>query len=156
MRHMSQPAYKSKTLAAWLALLGGSVGLHRFYLHGLLDIRGWLYPVPCMLGVLGVERMQTFGQDDLLSWWLIPCLGLVLAGSMLEGIILGLTPDDRWHARHNPSRTDTTELPASGWGVIFAVVLCLLVGAGVLMATIAFSGQRYFEYQVLEAQKLSQ
>jgi hypothetical protein len=47
-------------------------------------------------------------------------------------------------------------LPASGWGVIFAVVLCLLVGAAVLMATIAFSGQRYFEYQIIEAQKLSQ
>lgn len=153
---MSQPAYKSKTLTAWLALLGGSVGLHRFYLNGLLDIRGWLYPVPCMLGVLGVQRMQAFGQDDVLSWWLIPCLGLVLAASMLEGIILGLTSDEHWNARHNPTWTDTSNLPSSGWGVIFAVALCLLIGAGVLMATIAFSGQRYFEYQVIEAQKLSQ
>jgi len=30
------------------------------------------------------------------------------------------------------------------------------VGAGVLMATIAFSGQRYFEYQIDEARKISQ
>jgi hypothetical protein len=148
--------YKSKTLTAWLALLGGSVGLHRFYLRGFLDLRGWLYPIPCFLGVLGIQRMQAFGQDDTLSWVLMPCLGLVLAASMLEGIIVGLMPDERWHARHNPSFADPSTLPASGWGVIFAVVLCLLVGAAVLMATIAFSGQRYFEYQIIEAQKLSQ
>ncbi len=152
---MSTP-YKSKTLAAWLALLGGSMGLHRFYLHGFLDIRGWLYPIPSFLGVMGLQRMEMLGQDDPLSWLLIPCLGLVLATSMLEGIILGLMPDDRWHARHNPSWPDPAVLPASGWGVIFAVVLSLLVGAGILMATIAFSGQRYFEYQIIEAQKLSQ
>ena len=36
---------KSKTLAAWLAFLGGPIGLHRFYLHGLGDKWGWLMPV---------------------------------------------------------------------------------------------------------------
>ena len=28
---------KNKTVATWLALLGGPLGLHRFYLHGLGD-----------------------------------------------------------------------------------------------------------------------
>ena len=28
---------RSKTLATWAALLGGSLGLHRFYLYGLRD-----------------------------------------------------------------------------------------------------------------------
>ena len=31
---------KNKTLAAWLAFLGGPLGLHRFYLHGLGDLAG--------------------------------------------------------------------------------------------------------------------
>jgi hypothetical protein len=148
--------YKSKTLAAWLSLLGGTVGLHRFYLHGFRDAWGWLCIVPTLLGIAGIERMKALGQDDPIAWLLIPCLGFVMAATMLEGIVAGLTPDERWHATHNAGFADPEQLPASGWGVIFAVVLCLLVGASALMATIAFSGQRYFEYQILEAQKLSQ
>ena len=48
---MTQPApLQSKTLATWIALLGGSLGLHRFYLHGLRDRWGWLHPLPTLLG----------------------------------------------------------------------------------------------------------
>jgi hypothetical protein len=36
------------------------------------------------------------------------------------------------------------------------VILALLVGATVLMSTIAFSGQRFFEFQIEEARKISQ
>jgi len=36
------------------------------------------------------------------------------------------------------------------------VIVALLVGATVLMSTIAFSGQRYFEYQVEAARQISQ
>jgi hypothetical protein len=36
------------------------------------------------------------------------------------------------------------------------VIVALMLGAGVLIATIAFSGQRFFEYQVDEARKISQ
>jgi len=50
----------------------------------------------------------------------------------------------------------SAQAPAAGWPVVIGVVISLMVGATVLMATIAFSGQRYFEYQVEEAQKLSQ
>ncbi|HET6789700.1 MAG TPA: hypothetical protein VFH49_17180, partial [Aquabacterium sp.] len=75
---------------------------------------------------------------------------------MLQAILIGLTPDERWHARFNPDLVGHPDAPAGGWAVVFAIVISLLVGAGVLMATIAFSGQRYFEYQVEEARKLSQ
>ncbi len=37
-----------------------------------------------------------------------------------------------------------------------AVVIALMVGTGVLMASIAFSFQRYFEVQVEEGLKISQ
>jgi len=141
--------FKSKTLATWIALIGGSLGLHRFYLHGLRDVWGWLYPAPTLLGLVGVQRALEFGQDDRLSWALIPLLGLALAAAMLSAIVYGLTPDDQWNARFN-SRGSAAK---SGWAAVIGVVLALLVGAGVLMATIAFSSQRYFEVQADAAPK---
>lgn len=148
--------YRSKTLATWLTLLGGPVGLHRFYLHGFADVWGWLHPVPTLVGAWGLNRVAEFGQDDQLSWLLIPILGFMVAGTMLQAIIYGLTPDEQWHARHNPGLSDATQAPASGWAAVIGVALALMLGATVLMSTIAFSGQRYFEYQIEEARKISQ
>src|SRR5207244_1880940 len=42
--------FKSKTAATWIALIGGGLGLHRFYLHGWRDVVGWLHPLPFALG----------------------------------------------------------------------------------------------------------
>jgi hypothetical protein len=144
--------YKSKTLAAWIALLAGSLGLHRFYLHGLRDGWGWLHPWPTLLGAWGLLRMQQLGQDDRLAWALIPLAGLMVAQGALWAILYGLMPDERWNARFNPQGPEHK----TGWSTVFAVVLALMLGAAVLMATIAFSGQRYFEYQIEEARKISQ
>ncbi|HEX6703540.1 MAG TPA: hypothetical protein VF169_02165 [Albitalea sp.] len=133
---------KSKTLATWIALIGGSLGLHRFYLFGFRDWAGWLHPAPTLLGLYGVQRVLDFGQDDRLSWALIPLLGVSVSAAMLAAIVYGLTPDQKWDRRFNgPGRASH-----SGWGAVMGVVLALLLGAGVLMATIAFSGQRFFEY----------
>ncbi|HWH75461.1 MAG TPA: NINE protein [Methylibium sp.] len=143
---------KSKTAATWLALLGGSLGLHRLYLHGLRDGLGWLHLLPTSLGVYGVLRMLELGQDDRVAWALIPLLGLVLAGSMLCAIVYGLTPDERWDARHNGGHAS----PRSGWLAVLGVIVALMVGATVLMATIAFASQRFFESQVEAARAISQ
>jgi len=143
---------RSKTLATWLAFVAGSLGLHRFYLHGLRDGWGWLHVPPTLLGLYGVERMLELGQDDRLAWALIPLLGLALAASMLAAIVYGLTPDERWNARHNAGAA----VRPSGWLVVFGVVGAVFVGATVLIATIAFSGQRYFESQVEAGRQLSQ
>ena len=140
---------KSKTLATWLALLGGSAGLHRFYLHGLSDAWGWLHPVSALLGLYGVQRALAFGQDDTVSWALIPLLGLTLSASMLTAIVYGLTSDEKWNARFNPANPEMH----SGWLAVIGVVVALLMGTAVLMATIAFSGQRFFEYQIEQARK---
>lgn len=145
-------SYKSKTLATWLALLLGSLGLHRFYLHGWRDRLGWLHCVPTLLGVHGLQRVQEFGLDDHVSWVLIPLLGVMVAQAMLTAILYGLTPDERWDARHNPGQP----VHPTRWAPVLGAIAALLIGAGVLMATIAFSGQRYFEYQVEEAKKISQ
>ena len=135
---------KSKTLATWIALLGGGFGLHRFYLYGLRDLWGWLWWLPTLVGAYGAARVLKHGQDDQLAWVLVPLLGVSVSAAMLAAIVYGLTPDEKWDRRFNPSGRASR----SGWGAVMGVVLALLLGAGVLMATIAFSAQRYFEYQV--------
>jgi hypothetical protein len=134
---------KSKTVATWLALIGGSLGLHRFYLFGARDVWGWLIMLPTLVGAYGVYRMRELGQDDMLAWLLIPLVGFALAASMLTAVIYGLRADEKWNAQFNASQAS-----ASGWQAIVGVMFALLIGTGVLMATIAFSAQRYFEYQV--------
>src|SRR4030095_12428127 len=52
--------YKSKSLVTWIARVGGSLGLHRFYLYGFRDTLGWLHPLPTLLGALGIERVLEF------------------------------------------------------------------------------------------------
>jgi hypothetical protein len=143
---------KSKTLATWIALVGGSFGLHRFYLHGWRDVWGWLHPWPTLLGLYGLQRVQQYGQDDHVAWVLLPIGGAIVAASMLAAILYGLTPDERWDRHFNPAGGTTR----SGWGAVIGVILALMLGAGTLMATIAFSGQRYFEYEIEQARKISQ
>lgn len=147
---------KSKTLATWLALVGGPLGLHRFYLRGLGDTLGWLLPVPTALGLYGIERVQQLGQDDVLSWLLVPLLGFTVAGCCLTAIVYGLTTREQWNARYNPQAPEEGEPGATRWSTIIAIVIALMFGAGVLMASIAFSFQRYFEYQVEEGRRISQ
>ena len=143
--------YKSKTLSTWIALIGGSFGLHRFYLHGPRDTLAWLHAVPTLVGLAGLQRAIELGQDDQLAWLLLPVLGLMFSQAALCAIVYGLTPDERWDARHNP------QLPARAttWGPILGVIAALLIGATALMASIAYGGQRFFEWQVEEARKIN-
>lgn len=134
--------YRSKTLATWIALAGGALGLHRFYLHGLRDRVGWLYLPPALVGLLGVLRMRSLGQDDRLAWLLAPWLGFTLSAALLTAIVYGLTPDERWDQRHNPGQAPRH----TRWGPVLGVMLALLLGGIVLMSTIAFSVQKLFEW----------
>lgn len=135
---------RSKSWATWLAVIGGTLGLHRFYLYGWRDWIGWLYPLPTLLGLAGVQRMRAFGQDDRVAWLLIPVLGLTISIAMLTAIVYGLTPDDKWAARHNPGRPPQP----TGWTPVLGVIVALLLGASVLMGTVAFGMQHFFEWQL--------
>ena len=138
---------KNKTAAAWLAFLGGPFGLHRFYLHGARDRLAWLIPLPSLLGAYGVLRAQQLGLDDRWSWVLIPLLGFTIAGCALTAIIYGLTSPQQWNRAFNPKSSIEASSGNTNWLTIGAVVLALLVGTAVLMSALAFSFQRYFEYQ---------
>ena len=147
---------KNKTTASWLAFLGGPLGLHRFYLHGLADPLGWLLPIPTALGLYGIQRVQQYGVDDQWSWILIPLLGFTFAGCALTAIVYGLMTGEKWNARFNPAAPADAASGSTGWLTIGAIVCSLLIGATVLMSSIVFSFQRYFEYQIEESRKLSQ
>lgn len=147
---------KNKTFAAWLTFVGGPLGLHRFYLRGLGDTLGWLLPLPTALGLYGIERVRQYGVDDQLSWVLIPLLGFTFAGCALTAIVYGLMTREQWNARFNPQAPADAQAGQTSWFTIGAIACSLLVGAAVLLSSIAFSFQRYFEYQIEEARKISQ
>ena len=147
---------KNKTTAAWLAFLGGPLGLHRFYLRGWGDMLGWLLPIPSALGLYGIERIRMFGLDDAWSWALVPLLGFTIAGCALTAIVYGLMTPEKWNTRYNAGAPADAAPGRTQWLTIGAVVLALLFGSTVLMASIVFSFQRYFEYQIEEGRKISQ
>jgi TM2 domain len=144
-------AYKSKTLATWLACVLGAFGAHRFYLHGARDVWAWLHPWPTLAGLYGLQRVQALGQDDRLSWLLLPLLGLMVAQACLFAIVYGLTADALWDAKRNPGHA----VRATRWMPVLGAIAALMIGATALMATIAFGGQRFFEYQIEESRKIS-
>ena len=147
---------KNKTLATWLAFWTGPLGLHRFYLYGLTDMLAWLLPIPTALGFYGLVRVQKFGQDDTLSWMLIPLLGFTIAGCALNAIIYGLTPIEKWNAKFNPKADALAPSGRTHWGTIIGILVALLLGTTVLMSSLVFSFQRYFEHQIEEGRKISQ
>ena len=152
---MATQSIKNKTLATWLALLFGQTGVHRMYLFGVQDLWAWAHPLTAAVGWYGIYRVRTLGQDDQLAWLLVPVLGFLLAATAITAIYYGLSSLEKWNATHNPQALDA---PAgqTNWLVIGAVVFSVLMGATALMSSIAFSFQRYFEYQIEEARKISQ
>lgn len=147
---------KNKTLATWLTFFGGPLGLHRFYLKGFSDGVGWMLPIPTALGLYGIERVLAYGLDDQLSWVLIPLLGFTIAACALNAIVYGLMPRERWNRLYNPDSAADASAGQTSWFTIGGVAIALLVGTAILMSSIAFSFQRYFELQIEEARKISQ
>lgn len=133
---------RSKTAAAWLALLGGAWGAHWFYLKGVQSLTGWIRVPPLLLGLLGVQMCLDGPADQPLAWGLIAMLGLLLSCGALEAILIGLTPDERWAKQWHQAPH------ATHWGPILAVISALVIGATVLMSTLAYAGQRFFEWQL--------
>lgn len=136
---------KHKWPIPWLALLGGIFGLHRFYLFGLRDVWAWLHMPFALAGIAGVVRMRNLGQDDRLSWLLIPMLGFVIAAAMLTAIVYTLMNDEKFNARFN----DAQPIAKMDWPAVLGVVACLIVGGTATMASFAFSFQKLFEAQMM-------
>ena len=118
---------KNKTIATWLTFWTGPLGLHRFYLYGFSDMLGWLLPIPTALGFYGLERVQQLGQDDTLSWLLIPLLGFTLAGCALNAIVYGLTSVEKWNGKFNPQNEALNPAGSTHWGTVIGIAVALLL-----------------------------
>ncbi|MCX8517482.1 MAG: hypothetical protein ORN29_05370 [Rhodoferax sp.] len=146
---------KNKTLSVWLTLLLGPLGLHRLYVAKRFDAWSWLLLLPTLFGGYGVLRARSLGLDDQWSWALIPWLGLSVSVSCLLAICYGLMDAEQWNRRFNanPPTHLPTRLPEdhpagqSNWLTVIGLIAALMLGATVLLASIAFAFERYFEYQ---------
>ena len=89
---------------------------------------------------------------------------IVLPGFSVSGvwayftvaIIYGLMTPEKWNARFNPQLEPDAAPGRTHWFTVIGIAVALMVGTAVLMASLAFSFQRYFEYQIEEARKISQ
>lgn len=121
--------HKNKTLATLLAFLTGGLGLHRVYLRGVKDTGLWLHlaALPaCVAVALAAPQADPFYK-------LLPLIVSILAG-FLEALVLGLTSDEKWDARHNPG---SGRQSASNWPLAVLLVATLMLGAGSLIATLS-------------------
>jgi phosphate/sulfate permease len=103
-----------------------------------------------------VERVQLYGQDDKLSWVLIPFLGASIAVGCLAAIVYALTDSEKWNRWFNTEHDPASKAGNTNWLTIAALVFSLLLGTIAFMGSLAFAFQHYFEYQVEEAKKISQ
>lgn len=130
----SQP-HRSKTLAGALALFAGWAGAHRLYLGSRF---WWLYPLfalPAMGLALAVGGEHWYRQPGFFL------ASLVVLIAMLEAIVICLTPDEKWDARHNPGLAAS---PASGWFAVLVAIASLFLGAMLLMSVLAIALEAYF------------
>jgi hypothetical protein len=64
---------------------------------------------------------------------------------------------DKWNARFNAGASEQEAgAGSSNWLTIVAVISALMLGATALMAALAYSFQRYFEWQIELARQISQ
>jgi len=65
-------------------------------------------------------------------------------------------PVEKWNAKFNSDQAETCHSGQTNWFTILGVATALLMGTTVLMASIVFSIQRYFENQIEQAKAISQ
>jgi hypothetical protein len=121
--------HKNKTLATLLALLFGSVGLHRFYLYGRRDLWAWVH-----LATLPLSLLLMLGSPEAAAIFSAGPFVISVLAAFLETLLIGLTPDETWDARHNPASGHVSD---TGWPVPLMLVLALACGATALIAAIA-------------------
>jgi TM2 domain-containing membrane protein YozV len=121
--------HKNKTLTTFLAIILGSLGAHRLYLGGARDRWLWLH-LAC-LPLMAAAALLWPGAN-----WFYKILPLLLSciASVIEALVIGLTPDEQWDARHNGA---TGQVSDSGWPIAALLVAGLMGGTIVLIGTMS-------------------
>lgn len=112
---------KRKTLACFLSVLGGALGLHRFYLYGLRDFAGWGYLAASILYLAVLLASFASGSLAFTVAALFPIPAFV---SAIEGLAIGLTEDAKWDRKHN---VHSPHISNSGWPLAVLLVLTLAI-----------------------------
>ena len=113
----------------------------------------WLQLFSFFAGILGCKLLAASDMSLALGWILATIGFISLEASWLTTIVYGLRPDDRWDAQFNPNSERKND---SGWAVIICVILSLMIGAGVMMASLAIAFEQHFISQYEAARKISQ
>lgn len=114
-------AHKNKTLATLLAAVLGATGAHRWYLNGKRDRAGWIY----LSGLALSLCLLPWFSGAMTFFALLPVM-LSGAAACIEAMVIGLTPDERWDQRYNPTSGQRSD---SGWQVVALVVLTVAYSA---------------------------
>jgi hypothetical protein len=129
--------FRHKALAALLAFLLGGLGLHRLY----LGLRWWWLPAAVTMPMLALMvGVRNWYQTPPFFVAMVP----VVAG-FIHALVLALMPDDRFDARFNPGAARRN---GSGWDAVLVAIVTLMVGATVLMTTLALLFQTWFEHSL--------
>ena len=121
--------HKNKTLAALLAATVGAAGVHRLYLRGARDALAWLH-----LALLASTLLLLALAPSLnLFYRLLPLIGSMIAG-FLQALVLGVMADEKFDAAFNPGSEGRSD---SRWPLALVLVATMLVGATVLISTMA-------------------
>ncbi|MFN7572694.1 MAG: hypothetical protein ACK5TK_14775 [Betaproteobacteria bacterium] len=126
--------FRHKALAALLAFLAGALGAHRLYLGARL----WWLPLGATVAMtpllLGVE-----------NWYRSPAFFLLMvpvAAGFVEALRLALMADEKFDALYNPGSDRRND---SGWAPVLVAIATLMVGAVVVLTTLALLFQTIFE-----------
>lgn len=126
--------FRRKALAALLAAVGGALGAHRWYLgrrYAWLPLAVTAACIPLLIGVR--------------NWFQTPAFFIVVipvVAGFVEALVLALMPDGQFDARYNASAGRTNR---SGWDAVLVAIFSLMIGAIVLMASLALLFQTGFE-----------
>ncbi|HEY0879445.1 MAG TPA: NINE protein [Zeimonas sp.] len=125
--------FRSRFVAGLLAFLVGFSGVHRWY----LGARWWaIYPL-IALPAIGLALRAD-------PWYRHPgffVASLVVVLTMLEAVLFGITPNERWDERHNAGVSRRSH---GGWPNVFVAIAALMIGAVLLMAVLALALETWF------------
>jgi hypothetical protein len=121
--------HKNKTFTTFLASVFGGLGAHRFYLYGIKDFWAWAHFLTVPISLLAIA----FGADRPVMFLAALFVLSVLTG-IIEALVIGLTPDEKWDALHN---RDSGRQSDSGWLIALLLVLTVGIGAIAMIAAIA-------------------
>ena len=116
-----------------LAVLLGWLGMHRWYLRARA---WWIYPMLSM-PLLGwaLRSEPWFRQPGFFAF------GFIVVITLIEAIVIGLTADARWDARHN---AHSGRVSANRWAPVLIAIVSLIGAAMLGMTVMAIALEGWF------------